>query len=320
MIARKFFFCLLLIATTAALAQPDSLAQEKPIPPARAASAGTNYPPETPQLIEAAMRKYPPTERDVIYGTANGTDLKLDVFQPKRSSKKARKAVIVIHGGDWAYYDKTVLAPISHYLQKHGFVVFSINYRSVTETANHWPAQLDDAQRAVRWVRAHAAQYNIDPDHVGAFGHSAGGQMAALLGEQDTRDNSDPALAVYSSHVQSVVDASGPTDFLAFKFPIDTRILTRLMGVKAEDDPRAWEAASPIWNVTPQTSPFLVVHGKNDHTVYYTQSVTFVDELRKQGVPVKFVTTNDGHIYSTFWSKYKLATNTVRFLRQTLAE
>jgi acetyl esterase/lipase len=315
----RFLFCLALLAAIPAGAQPSPVAtsgnQSQTV-----AKPDSDYPPENPAIIEAAMRKYPPTERDVVYGTPGGETLRLDVFEPGNTAKKLRKAIILIHGGSWDGYDKTILAPLAHYLQHHGFVVFSINYRLVTDTSDRWPTQLDDAQRAVRWVRAHAQQYNIDPAHIGAVGHSAGGQIAAFLGEQDTRDNSDPALAAYSSKVQAVVDASGPTDFLAFRLPSGNRILTKLMGVSGEDDPRAWEAASPIWNVTPQTAPFLVVHGKHDHTVYITQAVTFVDELKQKGVPVKFVKTNDGHIYSTFWSKYQLATNSVRFLRKTLGE
>jgi acetyl esterase/lipase len=275
---------------------------------------------EDPASIEAAMKKYPPTERDVVYGLAEGIALKLDVFEPKHPSQRPRKAILVIHGGSWAGYDKTILAPVSHFLQSHGYVVFSINYRLVYDGRHRWPAQLDDAQRAVRWVRAHAQQYNIDPDHIGTFGHSSGAQMAAMLGEVDTRDNSDAALAQYSSRVQAVVDASGPTDFLAFRLPEGDRILTNLMGTPADAAPAAWQAASPIWNVTPQTCPFLVVHGKKDHQVYYTQSETFVDELRQKGVPVKFLTTNDGHTYSTLWAKYKLAYGSKAFFRKTLGE
>jgi acetyl esterase/lipase len=288
---------------------------------ARGQAVPAQVPPhETPQMIEAAMAKYPPTQRDVVYGTANGTQLKLDVFEPKKNRSTPRKAILVIHGGSWDGYDKTILAPASWFFMKHGYVVFSINYRLVHDNQNHWPAQLDDAQRAVRWVRAHAQQYNIDPDHIGAFGHSAGAQIASFLGETDTRDNSDPELAKYSSRVQAVVDASGPTDFLAFRFPWGNQILENLMGMPANSDPAAWQAASPIWNVTPATSPFLVIHGKKDKSVYYVQSVTFVDVLRQAGVPVKFITTNDGHTYSTLWAKYKLAYGSKAFFRKTLGK
>jgi acetyl esterase/lipase len=277
------------------------------------------------QSTAAAKEKYPPTERDVVYGTAGGTTLKLDVFSPKRKQTRPRKAIVVIHGGSWTGYDKTILAPMSQFLQKHGFVVFSIDYRLVHDGENHWPAQLDDAQLAVRWVRAHATQYNIDPSHIGAFGHSSGAQMAALLGELDTVDNCSgsreaPDYCAYSSHVQAVVDASGPTDFLAFRLPEGDRILTNLMGMPANAAPEKWQAASPIWNVTPQTSPFLVLHDRKDHTVYFTQSLAFVDLMKLRGVPVKLVTTNGGHTYATLLAKFKLAYGSKRFFRKTLGD
>ena len=102
---------------------------------------------------------------------------------------------------------------MGNFLARSGFVAFSVDYRLFNGTVNLWPAQLDDVQRAVRWIRANAAKYRVDPNRIGAFGHSAGAQLAALLGMEDTRDNSDPSLAKYSSKVQAVVDVSGPDRF-----------------------------------------------------------------------------------------------------------
>ena len=80
-----------------------------------------------------------------------------------------------------------------------GYVAFSIDHRLVNDGAeNRWPAQLDDVQRAVRWVRAHAADYGVDPERVASYGWSSGAHLATMLGVRDTRDNSDPALADYS--------------------------------------------------------------------------------------------------------------------------
>jgi len=312
---RKIHFLLLLVSLgmpTVAIAA-DMEQQETP-------TAEQIHRGEDAATIERIMRRYPPTERDVTYGVADGTVLKLDVFAPRNKFDRRRKAVIVIHGGSWRGYDKTLLAAMSNFLQKHGFVVFSINYRYVREGKNTWPAQLDDAQRAVRWVRAHAQQYNIDPDHIGALGHSAGAQMAAMLGEVDTRDNSDHALAQYSSRVQAVVDASGPTDFLAYRQPDGDAILTDLMGAPASKAEPAWKAASPIWNVTPTTCPMLIVHGRKDDQVDYSQSEVFYKLLKHNGVPVKFITTNDGHAYTTLSSKFKWAYGSKAFLRKYLGD
>jgi len=102
-------------------------------------------------------------------------------------------------------YDKGNMRSMGMFLARCDFVAFSVDYRLFHGTENAWPTQLDDVQRAVRWIRANAAKYHIDPDRIGAFGHSAGAQLAALLGMEATRDNSDPVLAKYSSTVQAVV-------------------------------------------------------------------------------------------------------------------
>ena len=126
---------------------------------------------------------------------------------------------------------------LGEFFAQSGFVAVAADYRlfNAKDSVNRWPAQLDDVQRAVRWVRANAAKYGVNPERLGVFGHSAGAQLASLLGMEDTRDNSDPALAKYSSRVQAVVDASGPTDF--------TARTTRPMGTHSL---RAfWEEISP---------------------------------------------------------------------------
>ena len=150
---------------------------------------------------------------NVAYGAINGHDLLLDVYEPADSGAHPRPAVLLIHGGGWTSFDKSTMRNMGKFLARSGIVAFSVNYRLLQGRDNRWPAQLDDVQRAVRWVRANAAKYRVDPEHIGAFGHSAGAQLAALLGMEDTRENSDAALAKYSSRVQAVVDVSGPTDF-----------------------------------------------------------------------------------------------------------
>ncbi len=154
-----------------------------------------------------------PVHENVVYGVANGETLLLDVFEPANNTGLPRPGILLIHGGAWNSFDKSTMRPLAHFLALAGFVAIPVDYRLFNNDINHWPAQLDDVQMAVRWVRANSEKYNIDRNHIGAYGHSAGGQLALLLGMTDTRDNSDPALAKYSSKVQAVVDAAGPTDF-----------------------------------------------------------------------------------------------------------
>ena len=129
-------------------------------------------------------------QQDVAYGTAGGSPLALDIYDPGDHCCDLRAAVVLIDGGDWSSFDKSIMRGVGMFLARSGFVAFSVVYRLLHGTEDLWPAQLDDVQRAVRWIRANAAKYQIDPDPIGAFGHSAGAQWAGLLGMEDTRDNS----------------------------------------------------------------------------------------------------------------------------------
>src|SRR5579875_1001408 len=160
----------------------------------------------------AAFAQAPKVEQNVQYGAPDHTELVLNVYEPSDTSSP-HPAVILIHGGSWTSGDKSSMAGMAGFLAREGFVAFAVDYRLFDGKHNAWPVQLDDVQRAVRWIRANAAKYNVQPDHVGAFGHSAGAQLAALLGMEETHDNSDRALAGFSSKVQAVVDVSGPSDF-----------------------------------------------------------------------------------------------------------
>ena len=124
------------------------------------------------------------------------------------------------------------MSHMGQFLASYGLAAFAVDYRLLQGTHNRWPAQLDDVQRAVRWVRANAAKYGVSPNRIGAFGHSAGATLASLLGMEETRDNSDASVAKYSSKVQAVVDVSGPSDFTTFLGPEDMAFLTNLFGAE----------------------------------------------------------------------------------------
>jgi acetyl esterase/lipase len=182
-------------------------------------------------------------EENVPYAEAAGSQLHLDIYEPPEKSSDLRPAVVLIHGGGWTDFDKSTMRGMGQFLARAGFVAVSVDYRLFHGTENRWPAQLDDVQRAVRWLRASAGKYGVNPDHIGAFGHSAGAQLAAFLGMEDTRDNSDAALAKYSSRVQAVVDVSGPTDFTTEHDPGETEFLTNFFGVDYAKGAEIWRQA-----------------------------------------------------------------------------
>jgi acetyl esterase/lipase len=164
------------------------------------------------------------TQRDVQYGEAGGEKLLLDIYGADANVK--RPALLFIHGGAWKEGSRKDLAGAAITFSRQGYVCFSLGYRLIKGETNRYPAQIDDVQRAVRWVRAHSTEYGVLPDKIGALGMSAGGHLVALLGTMDTRDNSDPALAAYSSRVQCVVDLYGPTDFTSALLPANRDAMT----------------------------------------------------------------------------------------------
>ena len=244
--------------------------------------------------------------------------LKLDIYKPGDATG-SRPAVILIHGGGWTSFDKSTMKGMGGFLARSGFVAFAVDYRLVHGTENRWPAQLDDVQRAVRWVRANAGKYGVNPDRIGAFGHSAGAQLAALLGMQDTRDNSDPALAKYSSKVQAVVDVSGPADFTTEHDPEGVAFLSNFLGADYSKRPDIWQDASPVFHVAKNNAPFLILHGTRDEMIPIAQSQELYDKLKAAGVQVSLIKVDDVHTFQSPENKRQLAFETMEFFNRYLA-
>jgi acetyl esterase/lipase len=229
-------------------------------------------------------------ERDVVYGEAGGQQLLLDIAVPPGVAK-SRPTVVLIHGGSLTFADKSWYYDTQELLAAAGYVVFNINYRLFSEptSPNVWPAQLDDAQRAVRWIRANAAAYGVDPERVGAWGHSSGAHLAAFLGTRDTRDNSDGTLAGYSSRVACVIDMSGEMDF-SIPFPDTDYNATNALILGGTDesppDQAAYRDFSPISFVDEAAAPFLILHALADQFVPFEQPRRMADALHLAGIEV----------------------------------
>jgi acetyl esterase/lipase len=228
--------------------------------------------------------------KNVPYGTADGQELTVDIYQPPLR-ETPRPAVVLIHGGAWVTGQPNDMDWPASELAKEGYVCFSIGYRLLDTTnvehPNHWPAQLDDVQRAVRWVRANAAAYGVDPERMGAIGHSAGGQLAAFLGTRDTNDNSIPELAEYSSRVSCVVALAGDYDLaVPYINPNEGAITVKLLGGTPEEVPDAYRDASPFAFVDEQSSPFLLLASGRDEPRPIEQTWLMAEKLRDAGVEV----------------------------------
>ena len=233
--------------------------------------------------------------RDVVYKRVNGRDLRLDIYSPK-SITHPLPVVLWIFGNRWSRGSKNHPPPLD--LMSQGYIVVSIDYRLSGEAP--FPAAIEDCKAAVRWIRANAAAYHFDPDHIGAWGHSAGGHLAALLGtsggvaQLEGGDNS-----TVSSRVQAVCDMSGPSDILQFyeavansnadMARIDRSSIEQFLGGSVEQNRAKAIAASPTTYVSKDDPPFLIIHGKNDITIPVSQSEVLARKLKAAGVQVTLI-------------------------------
>lgn len=224
---------------------------------------------------------------DLAYVPEGGERQMLDVYVPT-DAKGALPLVVWIHGGGWRRGSKTHCPALP--LVQHGYIVASINYR-LSERAK-FPAQIEDCKAALRWLRAHAKKYHIDPKRVGVWGDSAGGHLAALLGTSgDVKElegkegNSDQ-----SSRVQAVIDWYGPSDFLHLDRALDRpdSPVSHLLGGPVEENKDKARQASPVTFVSKDDPPFLIMHGDKDRLVHINQSERLAEALKKAGVKVSF--------------------------------
>ena len=260
-------------------------------------------------------------ERGVVYGEVDGQELLLDVAQPPQGDEP-RPAMIVIHGGFLVVGGRGDIVQITAELARAGYVAFSIDYRLFSEKtgANPWPAQLDDVQRAVRWVRGNAGTYGVDPERIGAIGHSAGGQLASMLGVRDTREGIDPGLANFSSRGNCVVCIAGYVDLtIPYIYPNIDALTAAILGGTEESPPSeaAYDDFSAITFVDEQTAPFLLLHGARDDLVPVEHSRRMAEELHEEGVEVVYAEFPDvEHFGITGWNL--IGPHTLAFLGRHL--
>jgi acetyl esterase/lipase len=232
---------------------------------------------------------------DVRYARAGGKDLLFPLFLPPAKSPRPSPLVVFIHGGAWREADRWWGARFAQRMVRRGFAYASISHRLSQEAV--FPAQIEDCKAAIRFFRANAGRFRIDPERIGVWGTSAGGHLAALLGTAGhvkEFDRSGGNLRV-SSRVQAVCDCCGPTDFLQldahalpnpeFVYAAPDSPTSLLLGAPTMTVPERCAQANPIAHIRgDDCPPFLILHGAADSAVPAHQSRLLHDALLRAGV------------------------------------
>lgn len=224
---------------------------------------------------------------------------KLDLYLPK-NGEGPWPLIIWIHGGGWFAGSKDYCLPKLTGFLERGFAIASIDYR-LTDVAP-FPAQIHDVKAATRWLRASAERYNLDPERFAAWGDSAGGHLAALLGTSHGEASFEVGDHLeISSAVQAVCNYYGPTELISFAqtpgyeshaHPKSPE--SRLIGAPVLERPDLAAKLSPLTYIDSEDPPFFIVHGTQDPTVPLNQSEQLAVKLEAAGVTFEFRVIEDG--------------------------
>ena len=218
--------------------------------------------------IVEVLDKTPPSvkeQRNITFANIGDRNLQLDAFFPKKMKKKARPALLIIHGGGWRTGNRAQHIPLAQHLAALGYVCFTAEYRLSTEAL--FPAAVHDLKAAIRWMRANAKTYNIDTNRIATLGFSAGGQLSALLGNTGDNPSLEGTVGTlgHSSKVNAIVDIDG---ILAFIHPEsgegddtkNTSAATYWFGFSKTENPDLWHTGSALTYAGAQTPPTLFIN------------------------------------------------------------
>lgn len=230
-------------------------------------------------------------EKDIEYSNV-GARVAMDVVRPKNPGTEPLPAVVLVHGGGFRAGSRESYLPVAARLAQRGYVAATVSYRLAPR--HQFPAAVEDVKAAVRFLRANASRFGIDPDRIGAMGGSAGGHLVLFLGlTPDVPDfeGSGPNRN-FSSRVSCVVNYYGPTDFnQSYSKSVDAAdVLPLFLGGDLSHNRRAHQVSSPLNWVTPNAAPTLSIHGTNDTYVAYEHSVWLTERLLAAGVPAELET------------------------------
>lgn len=251
-------------------------------------------------------------QRDVVYTPAGWPEaLKADIHFPAHPPSQSpahslAPAVLLIHGGGWAPPDRrSQMNSIAERLAARGYLVMNATYRFSPKHLH--PAPVEDLRQALVWLRQNAQELNIDSQRVAAFGYSAGGHLAALLGALD---------APPEQRVSVVVGGGTPTELAKWA---DGKLVVQYLGGRPGDVPQQYAAASPIRHITAQHPPTFLYHGSFDWVVPLDHATDYKAALDQQGIPNElYVMRGLGHV-AAFFLDGEAVDRAVQFMDRHLA-
>lgn len=246
-------------------------------------------------------------EKDIAY-LAPGRQEKLDLYYASDRPKGVRSpGIVMIHGGGWKRGAKD--APreqgAGFAFAKAGYVAISVEYKK--EADDRWPTNLLDCKNGVRWLRRNADRLQVDPDHIGVIGGSAGGHLSLMVAYTSSVKELEPESPYpgTSDTVQACVNLYGITDLLTRQAvnkdgtPNGKLLQPALFTDKREQNPEKWRLASPVYHITSSSPPTFTIHGTADTTVDRDQAKELVDKLKEKGVEHEFLSIPGvGHAFT----------------------
>jgi acetyl esterase/lipase len=228
---------------------------------------------------------------NLVYTDSGGTE-QLDLYIPEGPAPAGGwPTILALPGGGWRWANPNNMATSPSVMAKYGYVVATANYPyASSKLGTHiWPGDFLDVQQAVRWLRENSDRYHIDPNAIVAWGESAGGQLATLLGTDPASLPPDAAgtSREISARVEAVVDFYGPTDLISLyaESPGTRPYLETFLGGTPDQVLGRYVTASPVFSLSPNDPPVLIFQGTADPTVHPDQSAQYAAALQAQGIP-----------------------------------
>lgn len=258
------------------------------------ASKQTPAPRESQDSSDPQSRSFE-LSRSVVYKKTDEYELTCDIYRPL--GEGPFPAILAVRGGAWKFGSKLAMMRHAWIMVSSGYVVVAINYRHAPK--HPFPAQIEDCKHAVRWMKANASKFAIDPERIGAFGYSAGGHLVALLGTTDANDGLEgdvkPEWKQFDSRVQAVAAGAAPCEFSWIDD--DSQVLSYWLGGSPSEKPDAFRRASPTTFISADDPPFYFFHGEKDIVVPISTSLTMHRLLKEAGVSSQHdVSKQGGHV------------------------